>query len=281
MRAIVASGELVAALRAERCAGASIGLVPTMGALHAGHTALVEAARQRHDLVVVSIFVNPLQFDRADDLERYPRDLGRDLDAAAGAGVDVCFAPSAGEMYPFGEPVVRVCTGALGAVLEGASRPGHFDGVATVVSKLLALVSPDAAYFGEKDYQQLVVVRRMVSDLSVPVEVVGCPTVREQDGLAMSSRNSRLAPQERRAATVVHRALQAGRDAVIAGSSLDEVTSTMAHTVEAEPRASLDYARVVTPQLEVPQEPLSRPLRLLVAAWVGQVRLIDNLEVAA
>ncbi len=279
MRAIVASGELVAALRAERCAGASIGFVPTMGALHAGHTALVEAARQRHDLVVVSIFVNPLQFDRADDLERYPRDLGRDLDAAAGAGVDVCFAPSTDEMYPCGEPVVRVCAGALGAVLEGASRPGHFDGVATVVSKLLALVSPDAAYFGEKDFQQLVVVRRMVADLSLPVEVVGCPTVRERDGLAMSSRNSRLAPEERRAATVVHRALQAGRDAVIAGSPLDEVIATMARTVGEEPRASLDYARVVTPQLGVPQGPLSRPLRLLVAAWVGQVRLIDNLEV--
>ncbi|MCU1495661.1 MAG: pantoate--beta-alanine ligase [Acidimicrobiaceae bacterium] len=281
MRIIDEPGDVTATLRAERAAGRSVGLVPTLGALHQGHASLVAAARAAHDVVVLSVFVNPLQFDRADDLARYPRDLEADAAFAAAAGVDVCFAPSAHQMYPGGEPVVRVDPGRLGGVFEGASRPGHFSGVATVVTKLLALTAPDAAYFGEKDYQQLVIVRRLTADLSMPIEIVGCPTVREPDGLAVSSRNRRLSPRERSAAAVLHRALVEGRDAAAGGAARAEVESAMAKVVGSEPLATLDYVAVTDPVLEIPGDPLSGRLRLLVAAEVGPVRLIDNVEASA
>jgi len=259
-----------------------VGLVPTMGALHAGHLALVAAARAQQEVVVCSIFVNPLQFDDPDDLARYPVDLDGDVAKAAGAGATICFAPSVDELYPGGcPPQVSVDPGPLGDVLEGAARPGHLRGVATVVAKLFALVAPTRAYFGEKDYQQLVVVRRMALDLSLPVEVVGCPTVREPDGLALSSRNVRLSPAERRAAPVLYRALQAGAAAAEAGERRRcELEAAMAAVVGAEPLARLEYAAA---RLEADLEEvdtLEGRVRLLVAARVGSTRLIDNLGVA-
>ena len=232
------------------------------------------------DVVVVSIFVNPLQFSSASDLARYPANLERDLVMAHQAGAGIVFAPSVGEMYPRGEPVTRVDPGPLGARLEGASRPGHFTGVATVVTKLLSLWGRCRAFFGEKDFQQLVIVRHMVADLDLDAEVVGCPTVREPDGLACSSRNRRLGTDDRRAAAVLFRALGAGSAAIVTGASHGaEVEATMAAVVAAEPRARLDYAVVVDPvTFESPPSPAGE-LRLLIAADLGAVRLIDNLGV--
>lgn len=278
MRTVESPDAIRAAVREERAVGRSIALVPTMGALHEGHRSLIAAARAEHDVVILSIFVNPLQFDRTQDLDRYPRDLEADLDSARDVGVDLCFTPAPVAMYPDGEPVVRVDAGSLGGMLEGASRPGHFTGLATVVTKLLVLTCPDAAYFGEKDFQQLVVVRRLVADLCLPTVIVGRPIVREPDGLALSSRNRRLSVAEREAATVLHAAIVAGRSALASGAGRTEVEATMAGTVRAEPLARLDYAVVTGPSLEVPSEPLTGSLRLLIAAEVGPVRLIDNLE---
>lgn len=278
MRVVETSAKLRRALDEVRAGGMRVGFVPTMGALHAAHRALIERAAAECDHVAVSIFVNPLQFDRADDLERYPRDVGTDLAVCEEAGVGTVFVPSVAEMYPEASATtVRVA--GLAERWEGASRPGHFDGVATVVAKLLSLAGPSRAYFGEKDFQQLAVVRRMARDLLLPVTVVGCPTVREPDGLALSSRNERLSAPERAAATVLSRALAAGRDAV--GSGEDDpgaVAALMAGVVTAEPLARLDYAAAVdAADLCVPRS-LSVPgeVRLLVAAEVGSVRLIDN-----
>jgi pantoate--beta-alanine ligase len=279
MEVLVARAELAGYLERARRDGATVALVPTMGALHAGHGALFSAARRRCDVVAASVFVNPLQFGPGEDYESYPRDLGHDVGFAEASGVDVLFAPSLAEMYPDGgrAPVV-VDPGPLGRVLEGASRPGHFVGVATVLAKLFAVAGPCTAFFGEKDYQQLLVVRRLVEGLSFPVEVVGCPVVREPDGLALSSRNARLAPELRSAAPVLYRALQAGRDAVEAGERDPLVVErVMAETVAKEPAVELDYGVVrVAADLE-PLAPLSGELRLLVAARLGGVRLIDNL----
>jgi pantoate--beta-alanine ligase len=254
-------------LRKELAGKGRVGFVPTMGYLHEGHASLMRRARAENDVVVASIFVNPLQFGPAEDLAAYPRDLERDTAIAAGAGVDYLFVPSAEEMYPGGRPSTTVTVAGVSEGMEGASRPSHFAGVATVVAKLLAIVGPCRAYFGEKDFQQLMVVRRLVADLSLPVEVVGCPTVREPDGLAMSSRNVYLSADERRAATVLHRALLAGA----AASDLDRARAAMAEVVAAEPLATLDYAEAI----EQPGE-----VRLLVAARVGSTRLIDNMGVA-
>jgi pantoate--beta-alanine ligase len=241
---------------------------------------LIEAARRSCDVVVVSVFLNPTQFEDPADLARYPRDLGADRALAADAGADVVFAPTVEEMYPAGTPEVTVDPGALGAVFEGAARPGHFRGVATVVTKLLAVVAPDSAYFGEKDYQQLVVVRQLVADLSLPVGIVACPTVRDPDGLAVSSRNAFLSTAERRAATVLYRALRAGEDAVTSGATdVAGVESTMRSVVGTEPTVVLDYARVVVDgRLEAAQT-VSGDVALLIAARLGRVRLIDNLRV--
>jgi pantoate--beta-alanine ligase len=261
-----------------RARGASLGLVPTMGALHDGHVSLVRRAAADCDVTLVTVFVNPLQFGPHEDFNRYPRDLDRDAALAASAGADLVFAPAVDEMYP-DAPVVRVAVErALGDRLEGASRPGHFTGVATVVAKLFAIAGPCRAYFGEKDYQQLLVVGRLAADLSFPVDVVGCATVREPDGLALSSRNAYLSADERRAATVLYRALRAAAGADERDG--DRLRALMAAVVEAEPLARLDYADVVDAATLEPLETVAGPpARLVVAAWVGATRLIDNMEV--
>jgi pantoate--beta-alanine ligase len=264
-----------------RATGRTIGFVPTMGALHAGHVSLMTRARAECDVAAVSIFVNPLQFGDPDDIARYPRTLESDLSVCAEAGVDVVFVPSVVDMYP-GWPAplaTTVSVRGVGEGWEGASRPGHFDGVATVVSKLFSIAGPCRAYFGEKDYQQLAVVRQMVSDLSLPVAVVGCPTVREPDGLALSSRNVRLSPEERRAAVVLSQALAAGCSRLEEGTEFSAtVAEAMRHVVECEPLVRLDYAVAVGAQDLVAREVIGDPgsVRLLIAADVGPVRLIDN-----
>lgn len=248
----------------------AVGLVPTMGALHEGHASLVRRSAAERDVTVVSVFVNPLQFGDADDLDRYPRDLTGDVAVAAAAGADLVFAPSAEEMYPGAAPVVTVHVGGhLARGMEADARPGHFDGVATVVAKLFNLVGPCRAYFGEKDFQQLGVVRQLVADLSFPVEVVGCPTVREADGLAFSSRNARLSPAERKASAILYRALATAATAVAAGECDPAIVRRlMVAVVGQEPLAALEYAEVRSSPEET---------RLLIAARVGDVRLIDNL----
>jgi pantoate--beta-alanine ligase len=268
--------ELRARLDAVRAAGGTVGFVPTMGYLHDGHASLMRAARAEHDVVVASIFVNPLQFGAGEDLDAYPRDLAGDTALAEANGVDVLFTPSVGEMYP--QPVLTtVSVGDVAAPLEGHARPTHFDGVATVVTTLFAIVGPCAAYFGEKDFQQLAVVRRLALDLSLPVAVVGCPTVREPDGLAMSSRNAYLTAEERAAAAVVHRALEAGAAAVTAGTvDPAAVRAAMLEVLGTEPRADVDYAEVVDAATFQVPDPLRGHLRLLVAARFGRARLIDN-----
>ncbi len=268
-------------LAVARATGAVIGLVPTMGALHRGHLALVAAARGECDTVVVSAFVNPAQFGPGEDLRAYPRDPEGDRARAEAAGADILFVPESAEMYP-SAPLTAVAVADLGDRLEGASRPGHFVGVATVVVKLLNLVGPSRAYFGEKDYQQLLVVRRAVEDLSIPTRIVACPTVREPDGLALSSRNAHLAPAERAAASVVYRALNQGRAAVLSGErKAASVREAMAGTLRPESLIIiLDYAEVATADgLSPAADPLSGELRLLIAVRVGAVRLIDNLGV--
>jgi pantoate--beta-alanine ligase len=270
-------------LEAARRAGHTVGLVPTMGALHAGHRSLVERAAAECTHVAVTVFVNPLQFNNPDDLRAYPRTIEADLAVCADAGAASVFAPGVSEMYPAwpDPPATTVTVGGPSAGWEGASRPGHFAGVATVVAKLFSLAGPCRAYFGEKDFQQLAVVRRMTADLSIPVQIVGCPTVREPDGLALSSRNVRLSAPQRRAAPVLYRALLAGRSAVAAGErSPEAVSRAMSAVVADEPLVELDYAAVVdaadlcTP---VALEP-AMTLRLLIAAQVGPVRLIDNCD---
>ncbi|HET6794649.1 MAG TPA: pantoate--beta-alanine ligase [Acidimicrobiales bacterium] len=271
---------LSAALDAHRLGGGTVGLVPTMGALHDGHASLIRRATGECDLAAVTIFVNPLQFGAGEDFEAYPRTLDADLAVAGAAGASVVFAPTVAAMYPV-PMMTTVSVGGMTDVLEGASRPGHFDGVATVVAKLFAMAGRCRAYFGEKDFQQLAVVRRMASDLSLPVEVVGCPTVREPDGLALSSRNSYLTPEERRAAPLLHRALRAGAEAVAAGEGAPAARRAIVATVAAEPLFSLDYAEVVDPSTFTTPDPLSGPVRLLIAARLGRTRLIDNLAAVA
>lgn len=273
----------IAALRGalddHRGAGRSVGFVPTMGFLHAGHASLMDAARVDNDVVVTSIFVNPLQFGPTEDLDSYPRDLTGDTALAEQAGVDLLFVPTPTEMYP-DRVRTTVHVAGVSEPLEGRARPTHFDGVATVVTKLFAIVGPCRAYFGEKDFQQLAVVRQLVQDLSLPVEVVGCATVRDADGLALSSRNAYLTTEERAAAPSVHAALQAGRRAIERGATSPvEVQRVIAAVIETEPLAVLDYAAVVdAATFEVP-DPLRGSLRLLVAARFGKARLIDNLGV--
>jgi len=266
----------------ERRAGRTVGVVLTMGALHRGHAALVARAAAECDVVAVTVFVNPTQFAESADLSNYPRSPGADVDVAAAAGASVVFAPSVDEMYPGwpAPPPTTVSVHGLTERWEGVSRPGHFDGVATVVVKLLSAAGRCRTYFGEKDFQQLAVVRRAVADLSLPVTVVGCPTVREQDGLALSSRNLRLAADERAAAPVLHRSLRAGAAALAAGGDREAVERAVAETVATERRVVLDYAALVDARDLEPPDDLSsdRPLRLLVAANVGPVRLIDNLD---
>ena len=259
---------------------APVGLVPTMGALHEGHAGLVRRARSEvgDGLVVVSVFVNPLQFGAGEDLDRYPRTLEADLEVCAAEGVDVVFAPSVAEVYPGGDPVVTVDPGPLAAELEGQVRPGHFRGVLTVVAKLFGLVGPDVAVFGEKDYQQLVLVRRMVADLCLPVEVVGAETSREPDGLARSSRNRFLDTRQREVATALSRALGAARTAAAAGGPVLGAAREELLGIEG---LDLDYLVLRDEALgELPDDPApGTPGRVLVAARVGSTRLIDNVDV--
>jgi len=282
VRIIESIAECATALDAARAAGRTVGLVPTMGALHAGHCSLVTRAAAECDVVVVTVFVNPLQFGDPEDIANYPRTLDADVELAGIAGAGIVFAPPVSEMYPgFPAPVATtVSVAGLGDQWEGASRPGHFDGVSTVVAKLFAMAGRCRAFFGEKDFQQLAVVRRMVRDLSLPVEIVGCPTVRDDDGLALSSRNVRLSPDHRRAALALSRALRAGAGAVTAGAAPAEIEATMAEVVATEPAVSLDYAALVRAD-DLKRPPSVRPdssVRLIVAAIVGGVRLIDNLD---
>ena len=274
--------ETVAALRARLGVPASsspaerIALVPTMGALHDGHAELIRAARRDCDVVVVSIFVNALQFDRADDLARYPRTLERDLEICRDLDVNIVFAPPHAEMYP--QPVVcTVDVGRLSDHLCGRFRPGHFGGVATVVLKLLQIASPSRAYFGEKDAQQLAIVRRMVSDFNIPVEIVGVPTVRETDGLAMSSRNRHLGREERLLAPSLYRALLAACRSIAAGEQ-DPASIRRAATAQIpeSPAVKLEYLEIVHPVTLQPFEAVATPARVAGAMWVGSTRLIDN-----
>ncbi len=259
--------------------GRTIGLVPTMGALHAGHLRLVEEARAASGLVVVSIFVNPTQFGPNEDFQRYPRTLDADLALCEAGGADVIFAPGSEEMYPNGPISTFVEIPGLSDRLEGASRPGHFRGVATVVLKLFAIVGPDFAFFGTKDYQQLQVIRRMVSDLDLPVEIRPVLTVREPDGLAMSSRNRYLDPEQRRAAVVLSKSLKNASDAVRDGErDADRVRQILRDSIESEPLARLDYAEVADADTLEPARDVGPGRRTvaLLAAKVGPARLIDN-----
>jgi len=247
-----------------------------MGFLHAGHASLIAAAVAANDLVVVTSFVNPLQFGAGEDLDRYPSDPAADRRLVGESGAQLLFRPSRTEMYP--RPMLTsVAVAELPRVMEGASRPTHFDGVTTVVAKLFAIVGPCHAYFGEKDFQQLAIVRRMTADLSLPVDVVGCPTVREPDGLALSSRNVYLSPDERKAAPVLNRALRSGAAAIEAGESdASVVRAEMRSIIDAEPMARLDYVELADPETLAPLERCDSRARLFGAVRFGRARLIDN-----
>ena len=253
-----------------------VGFVPTMGALHAGHAALIERARDECATVVVSIFVNPLQFDRAEDLARYPRPLDADVTLCEGLGVDVVFAPSPEVMYPQ-PPECTVAVGRMADHLCGAFRPGHFAGVATVVVKLLNIVQPDVAYFGEKDAQQLAIVRRVVADLNLPVTIASVATVREADGLALSSRNRHLSADERRLAPALYRALRAVREDVGGGTTDAAVALARAAVlIPDDGRLRLEYLELVDPDSFQPIGQIAGPVIAAGALWVGSTRLIDN-----
>ncbi|MDV3220155.1 MAG: pantoate--beta-alanine ligase [Intrasporangium sp.] len=255
-----------------------VAVVMTMGALHEGHATLIRRARETHAHVVVTIFLNPLQFGPREDLSRYPRTFDADLEICTAAGVDLVFAPTPDVIYPDGDPGVRVSAGPLGDVLEGQSRPGHFDGMLTVVAKLMHLTRCTSAYFGQKDAQQLLLIRRMVRDLDFPVRVVSVPTVREADGLAMSSRNTYLTPSDREVALSLSRALQAGADAAVEGASA--IRRAARAVLVREPLALVDYLVLVHPEtLEDVPEWYHGEALLAVAARVGTTRLIDNVPV--
>lgn len=286
MKQISDPGEFQRLCQVYRSQGLSIGLVPTMGALHSGHGELIKAARKRSDVVALSIFVNPLQFDNPDDLVNYPVTLQADLEFASSLGVDLVFLPSRDQMHP--EPVmIRVEVGKIAEVLEGKSRPGHFSGVATVVAKLFILAGECEAYFGEKDFQQLAIISRMVEEMHFPVEIIGVPIVRDSDGLALSSRNLRLSKDQKKAALALSRALFAAKAAISDGlREVSSVESVMVMELK-KPIAGvsksdypvLDYALVVDQATLTRPDRIDRPVRLVIAAWVGDVRLIDNLGI--
>jgi pantoate--beta-alanine ligase len=263
-------------VRRARLAERRVGFVPTMGALHAGHRRLMDVARGECDVLIVSVFVNPLQFDRPDDLEQYPRTLENDVDVCAAAGVDVVFAPSMSEMYP-SDPVCVIEVGRVADHLCGRFRPGHFRGVATVVMKLMEITQADQAYFGEKDAQQLAVVRRLVEDFNVPIAIVGVPTVREPDGLALSSRNQRLSADERRAAPVLYRALKVAEQLIRSGDGdVAQVEAAARQVIEDEHAVRLEYLQIVEPREMQPVDRIDGPVIAAGAIWVGSTRLIDN-----
>lgn len=269
-----------AALASFRAEGESLGLVTTMGALHAGHIALVERAKAENDRVVTTIFVNPTQFGNPADLEKYPRTEEADLAMFREAGVDAVLIPTVAEMYPDGGETI-VETTKLANVYHGLVRPGHFRGVATVVTKLFNIAQSDAAYFGEKDYQQLAVIRRMATDLLFPIRIVGVPTVREKDGLAMSSRNVRLTPEDRAAAPILNASLDAAAKLARAGTTAEELRDTIARVIATEPRAKLKGLDIVEADSFAPATgPVSKTLGIMISAEFGDVLLIDQREVA-
>lgn len=277
MRVLYPIAETCAAVRALRASGRSIGLVPTMGALHEGHLSLVRAAKAAGGAVVVSIFVNPTQFGPNEDLAKYPRTFEADCAALEREGVDVVFAPTTEEMYSPGASTFVDVEGVSGR-LDGASRPGHFRGVATVVSKLLNIVGPDQAFFGQKDAAQVAVLKKMVRDLNFPVELVVCPIVREPDGLAMSSRNRYLSPEERRQALVLHRALgEVQRLAQSGVTASSKLTAAAEAVLASEPAVRLDYCKVVNPDTLEDVADAQNGALVAVAAFVGTTRLIDNI----
>ena len=264
--------------RAQRAAGKRIGFVPTMGYLHEGHLALVDEARRRAEAVILSIFVNPLQFGPAEDLARYPRDLPRDRALASARGVDALFVPTVAAMYPPGSEV-RLSPGPIAERWEGAARPGHFSGVLTVVAKLLHLVEPDLACFGQKDVQQLTLVRRMVRDLDWPVEIIAVPTVREPDGLALSSRNAYLGVEDRRRAVVLCRALQAAHQTWRGGETrAAALEAKMRQELGAEPTVAVEYISIADPETLAPVDTADERTVVAIAARIGGTRLIDNIK---
>ena len=256
--------------------GFSVGLVPTMGYLHPGHISLIERARKENDMVVVSIFVNPIQFGPNEDLDKYPRDMAHDREVCEKAGAELIFAPQPSEMYPC-ENLAFVDIRGLGDGLCGAKRPGHFRGVCTVVSKLFNIVLPDRAYFGEKDAQQLAIIKRMVKDLNFGTEIVSCPIVREPDGLAMSSRNLYLSPEERKAALSISRSLSAAKELMRKGEKdAVKIRETIVAGISAEPLARIDYAEIVDSSDLRPVQRIEKPVLAAVAVYFGKPRLIDN-----
>jgi pantoate--beta-alanine ligase len=282
MELIRAAAELTAAVEERRSFGGDVGLVPTMGALHEGHASLIRRARAEASVVVVSIFVNPMQFAPGEDLSRYPRDEARDVATSEGLGADLVWAPSEGEFYPTGVELPMPEPGPIGDALEGAARPGHFAGVLAAVRRLLDVVGPSVAYFGEKDAQQLFLVRRMVDRLGLPVTIVGCPTIRGPDGLALSSRNVYLSPEEREQAGCLFLALSEAAELSRGGERDPAVlVAAMAREVGATPLASLDYAVVVDEATFEPPAAIDGPARALIAARFPSARLIDNLRLPA
>jgi pantoate--beta-alanine ligase len=277
---IATIAELRERLAGYRARGASIGLVPTMGALHRGHAKLLDIARGETDCVVTSIFVNPIQFDRADDLAKYPRTMAADLEICEEHGVDLVFAPQASDLYPHPrEQLTFVESPLLSTHLCGAHRPGHFRGVATVVLKLFNIVQPDRAYFGEKDAQQLAIIRRMVEDLNVPVTVVPVATVREEDGLALSSRNKHLTPEQRQIAPALSRALRCMVEMIGRGErSVATLRETALTVVSKYPEARVEYLEVTDPETLQPVERIEGPVLIAGAIWLGTTRLIDNVR---
>ena len=264
------------ALRSIGAGGERIALVPTMGALHAGHMALITAAKRNATRVVATIFVNPLQFGAGEDLDRYPRREAEDAAMLEAGGCDLVWLPTAAQLYPLGF-ATSISVSGISELWDGAARPGHFDGVATVVAKLLIAVMPDVALFGEKDYQQLAVIRRLVVDLGLAIEVVGVPIVRDADGLALSSRNAYLAPDQRRRAVAMPQSLIAARDAIRSGGVVDELLGQARATLEAAGFSAIDYFALVDAATLEPIDTLDRPARLAAAAKMGATRLIDNL----
>ncbi len=279
MEVVSTVAEVRARVKAWKKEGCSVGLVPTMGYLHEGHGSLITKAREQNDKVVVSIFVNPMQFGPTEDLESYPRDLEKDSAFCESLGADLIFHPEPEEMYHKGFSSY-VDMSVLTEELCGLSRPVHFRGVCTVVSKLFHIVTPDRAYFGEKDAQQLAVIRHMVDDLNMDIEIVGCPIVREADGLAKSSRNTYLSKEERTAALVLHRSLEKAQERIDAGEkSAKVIIGEMTKLIEAEPLAKIDYIKMVD-ALTMQQIPaIDRPMLLAMAVYIGKTRLIDNLHV--
>jgi pantoate--beta-alanine ligase len=268
---------LRAGLAGRRKRGERIGLVPTMGALHAGHGGLIKLARAQNQCVVVSIFVNPIQFNQASDYEKYPRTLDDDLEFCRARGVDFVFSPEIAEMYPQPQ-LAHVEVERVSELLCGRFRPGHFRGVATVVAKLFNLVQPDRAYFGEKDAQQLAVIRRMTKDLDFPIEIVEVPTVREPDGLALSSRNLRLTPEQRAQAVAIYMSLKLAESSIAAGvRDPREVCSEATEQLVRMPELQVEYFEVVDPEEMQPVEQIRGPVRVAAAVWAGSTRLIDNL----